>query len=1163
MPAEPYSLGIGVEVDQKQMTDVLGQLNTALGAFGTGVSKLNDMLVSSFTGAQASADQLANSLSGSLVLPAGGGMGGVPGDLIDQIIGDSPEDMGRIDAFKKSLDPLAPILDGLSTLTLALSGNMQKLNTTTDDMSLSLNTLVGMGGKEGVPVATEALTDLDAEIKEKPKDIGKLGKALGVLSGGFGYLVKGVGFGISALSGLAHVAKFVVTSALELVSFAVGKVVDGLHFAWEGVEAFAEGMRKGFEFTKQAEELEKATIHMAVGMGGGWKEADKLRDSILNLGIVSAESLTDITKLTGGLGNAGMTLTDFSSETQNALIDLSTMFHVSGESIAMTSKTLGSFGMDLGNTLGDAVAFQKGFKLPGVFEQLPAIVNFARDTFLSFSQSVVGSGADIVKATMHTAGVFAKAFGTTMADAVKRAEETIGRFAGAAQQDQDVFLGLSSSFSDLTMTLMQSGVPIQKSMDLVKLGTTDAVAAAEKYAEVLDRMPEGFMKKRFMSQLQKQLPKDVLALVKDSNLLKKTLTDRKLAQAFEKTIAGQGVGAFNEMTDTIQSATMEVRTLVNNLYDLAKATFGQIGKMLGFDEVLAGARDTLQGFNRRLKDFIGSDQFKKFMDKIKPVAVAVGKVLFGLGDSLMRVAHGVEILFNEWSAGGASLDPEEMFGRLTKWFKGNGLEKTLLPMTRKLQDFLLQHMPDMQKWAYEFGRLLGVGIGKIAKTVVNVFTDLFSDSGKKGIQGASGTWEEELSGTISGALKVVGGVIRTGLGAAATEIYNQFDTTFTRLAIGWEEVKHDTSVVWHTVADAVQDTFNAIGVFVNDLVIVPIRKKWVNFTSGLEESVAVIGGVFKGSLSGIKIAFFDNIKKMSDKFFDFIKGQLEGIQKVVSAINDWTGGLDGVVSKVGDAVNAVDGLKRSIDKGIDAKIESYDDAVAKEVKGIIKGRDTKLAAIDTENKAIANQANREQMEKAAAAEAEDKRHQKVMGQLAQQLGMQATARAQMETQERDARRFAKDALTDFETTVKGFNEVQARYNNPALTDAQNKAVRSSMEKTIAGLAQDVQTGKIDFRAAMEKLHGEEDAAYDAILSAGPVAAATPAVDPATVAARAGGAAAAPVQQGVNAAAMQQLLTNFRQEVKVANTVTLKGGDRVSRELVRGAQAENMNANGNN
>jgi hypothetical protein len=413
---------------------------------------------------------------------------------------------------------------------------------------------------------------------------------------------------------------------------------------------------------KPSEDLEAVTTRLAFSMGGSGKEANELADGILDLTLSTHYSLESVSELATGLGETGQTLGSFSADTQTAMANLNTVFGVTGQESGRMVAQLRGMGTDLPNLLGEATAFTKSFGLPGVFKALPEVITGARNSVLRFGSAIVGSGAQIIRSTIATGMAFTKTFGTTVAESVAKAQEAMDKFAGQAQQDRRVFLGMGTEFSGLTMAIMQTGRGIHQSMELVRAGADGGTDAALALGEVFDGIRNPFMKERFAEQLRDELTPEMFALATNALGARDSFLDAEAAAArFNSTTGGQGVAAFNELGKGVMGVTSELRKMLGNMFEFTKAVLGNVAISVGLPEILKGITATVAGLAERLRAFTQSNEFKATLEEWKPTIISVGKAVLGfaaiagpafsaLGSGLvaLRMIPGLETLVSKF-----------------------------------------------------------------------------------------------------------------------------------------------------------------------------------------------------------------------------------------------------------------------------------------------------------------------------------------------------------------------------------------------------------------------------------------------------------------------------------------------------------------------------------
>lgn len=386
---------------------------------------------------------------------------------------------------------------------------------------------------------------------------------------------------------------------------------------------FTDSFRFGSEWLKPAEELEHVTERMSAAMGGGRTAAVQLRSEIFSLAETTLFGTAKIADYESAFLATGQSIGTFTDQTAQSIVHLGETFGVAGADMARVSAESTYLGSNLDALLGDATSFTKRFGLPGMFSALPELVSSSRRAVLEFGRSVVGSGRQVIASTMNVAGVFSKAFGVSVSDALGRATGALDQLRTSARQDADVFLGLSKEFSGLTLAIVQSGAGIERSMQIVRRAGEGDLSSLEELIRLRNRLPSQLMRDRFTRQLQKELPQDLFALVDNVEALRSALDMKAEADRFAKTIGGQGVQSFLEIGDSMRDTTVAARDMFNNVMDLGKALFTETGLTRVFQDALKNTAETMRDLSASIRQFMKSDQFRDVVATWQPV---LGKI---------------------------------------------------------------------------------------------------------------------------------------------------------------------------------------------------------------------------------------------------------------------------------------------------------------------------------------------------------------------------------------------------------------------------------------------------------------------------------------------------------------------------------------------------------
>ena len=439
----------------------------------------------------------------------------------------------------------------------------------------------------------------------------------------------------------------------------VKKTTGALSKAASAIEGFGDT-----GISRSIVEMEDATQKMAMGMGQGGAAASGMRNDVLNLVAATQFSTSEVLGLANGLHNTGQALGSFSAETQASMIALNAIFGVTGEDIGRMSVLTDQFGGSLQETLDDTAAFQKNFGLPGMFKELPGIVDFARESLTKYGDQVSGGGRAIMANTQQMAGVYAKAFGTTIAQAVGQAQETLTRFMGASKNFRRVFLGLESDFDPLTKAFQEVGVPIFEVRGLLQNAQTDVLGFATRTRNILGGL-DPFRRSRMIEQLRDELPAATMALITDTNAYTAAISRQSEASERNSILGDAGRQSFEELSSGMLDTTKELKAMWLNMKEVMKVTLVQTGLLDIMKNIFKKAKDQLVIWNASLKDFVNSDKFQGWVQSVAPILETLGSKVLLAGTAISEFAGAWGGVAAAIGSGGGVLTALKLFGKLT------------------------------------------------------------------------------------------------------------------------------------------------------------------------------------------------------------------------------------------------------------------------------------------------------------------------------------------------------------------------------------------------------------------------------------------------------------------------------------------------------------------
>jgi hypothetical protein len=516
----------------------------------------------------------------------------------------------------------------------------------------------------GTDVLQDHFMDLDAALSSLPDSSDALAEALQSI----GTSIEGIP---GSLDDLSMAGESLEIAMLE-VGQAITEVGDAADYATDRLGPFdrairmisaemaelkehSPGITKAFEgfggapamgdLASTMRDLEHNSHTMAVGLGMAGERAQYMRTEMLQLGATTQFSIGEITRLSQQLHRTGRGLDEFGVGAQQNMIALNDIFQVSGEDISRTERTVASFGGSLTDTLDDAAKFQKQFQVPGLFQSLPQVVDHAQQSVVQFGTAVVGSGQKVMGNVTKTAGVFAKGFGKTMAEAINDAQSAFDRFATVAKTSRRVFLGLESDFDPLQKAFMEVGVPLWQSSKIIEGATSDSETAVLGFVDAtrskLKQLEGSPMGERFLEQLRDELPPAVFEAVTSVERYRQLQEAATESQRRQQLASAAGTEAFEDLSNEMLNTTQELQKMWFNVKQLIGATLVQTGVMDGLKSAFGAAKDVFAAFASNVESFIRSEGFQAWAERIKPVVKVVGAGILTIGTAFGSLAGAV------------------------------------------------------------------------------------------------------------------------------------------------------------------------------------------------------------------------------------------------------------------------------------------------------------------------------------------------------------------------------------------------------------------------------------------------------------------------------------------------------------------------------------------
>lgn len=802
-------------------------------------------------------------------------------------------------------------------------------------------------------------------------------------------------------------------------------------------------------------ELEDSSRKMAAGFGEGREAAFELRSDMLQLVGTTQFSIGEVTRMTQGLAAAGVSLTELSEDQQQAFIALNDLYGVSGQEIAKADSAMRTFGGSMVGALDDATKFQSAFRMPGMMEQLPGVIEGAMDATVSFGKAVVGSGAGIVKSVSQTAGVYAKAFGKTMAEAVQAAQRTFERFARASQTQRRVFLGLSDSFDPLQMAMMETGISLDQSGALMRQAQTDTLGFVTSLRGHIDSIPSQFLRDRFMEQLRDELPAELMRAIEHTEDYNAMVREQEEAERRRALGTAAGVQSFDELTSGMLDTTKELQKMWFNVKQLGIAFLTQTGLIDVLKDAFGGAKDTLASLSLTIKDFIESERMREWGQALAPILGTVGKGVLLLGTAfgtLLGVAGGATGAIGKLNAIG------KLFGRFPKLAGalraiGPRLLKILGPIGLIVSgiDAVMDGMDRMSKVLSDpeasgldiFQGAVETAIVTLGTFLDNILLGIPSWLAEKFFPELGDIWEHGLSDIIG------------GIGLSFKVSF--FEIKSLGITVGKFLLEH-MGGMWVSVAQIALSSFEKIS---NAIVAIKGVGQFV---------VDAFSGSWEKGWAAIKVAGLTAAKAISDMLLGengILSGALTAVEKLLDYAYNY--GPRGASDMALEALTAIRGVRSSavgFGRDMAASLTAAADEQAR-ISGLGADWETTQQRIAAEQKAVTSGV-------AGMKEGLDDAHQSALKFMDDQKVIAETevanSRAELELNRRkrkennenfgEAAEFRRRAKSHTEQALRELAEKGTALSASGMREAERR-LRSHMEKSLSDIASSVAKGEIE------------------------------------------------------------------------------------------------------
>jgi hypothetical protein len=402
--------------------------------------------------------------------------------------------------------------------------------------------------------------------------------------------------------------------------------------------------------------LEHDTTRLTARFGGARAESKALGRSVTDAAQAYKTTSKHVHTLTNALGAYGVQFNEITDQTKRKqLVRLVDTFGMAPEKVAEFSEGLGVFGYSLNESLLAAKKFEKGYKIPGLIEELPGSYATARKASAVFGQSfsVLGKTVDLnahkmtTTITQATAGL-AKALGKDAPAAASAARDNFSRMTGELSAMEDVMLGLRRGWTPLAKAMQFGGKSISEITDLMELGKKSPIAFAREIRKTAAGMEE-WAGRRFTKDISRNVTSDVAEMLN----MPKAAFDKaaKEAEDAAKAAATAGIAdqelekktpgaAFEELTGRMRNTAITAKEVSDGMQDIIKQIVvfeSSEGMIKGFNNVreqLAKIGTVLQ--ENRVSEgwqtfFAGLGEMGAYADQFDRIADSMGAIFAAIG----------------------------------------------------------------------------------------------------------------------------------------------------------------------------------------------------------------------------------------------------------------------------------------------------------------------------------------------------------------------------------------------------------------------------------------------------------------------------------------------------------------------------------------------------
>jgi len=543
-----------------------------------------------------------------------------------------------IGAAVERIQQLGKALKALEEAQGIINNRWGTFDTTIDEVRNSLKgiTTATQNTQTANEAALQSVNDLTEQYRRE--QLGFTDFAVSVASG-VDTIVNAI---YRAFSFIGEITKFPITIVQGLVNLLerIPDVVSNWIFG-KSFSQFISDLRNAHaavnEFSNLGNRiapLDQSIRQLTAGMGLGASGGTRFLDLMTKVGISTGVPLNNLSDITIALGHLGAELDNtsgknvFSEEQLTFLGKLTQAFGFSAESAAQFARQSDVLQLNMKELADKTLLFQTTFKVPGLLQNLPEVVNAATSAMGRFGKTVIGNSKQVIESIVKTAAVITKGLGKDSKEAFNLAQSGFERFSGEIFQNRELMVGLTDSISPLQMALLEGGSSWQGMMNILKLGQKDQLGAAGAIRQLQQSLGFGPRAERFELSMRKMLPEALRDLVYLEGAYEKAIKARDEAAKRAAERPADFDRMYQDMQNNFQSA--------KDAFDGVKSAIQSIFEII-FVEDMAGVfanltkkfSETGETIRAQFATIKNDPAIKDLRDKLKGVVAT----LIGIGES--------------------------------------------------------------------------------------------------------------------------------------------------------------------------------------------------------------------------------------------------------------------------------------------------------------------------------------------------------------------------------------------------------------------------------------------------------------------------------------------------------------------------------------------------